>query len=177
MLRKLLALAALSCAFVGGAATAATTQADIKEPGWSFSGPLGMYDQAQLQRGFKVYTEVCAQCHSLNLISFGDLGGPGGPFYNPKYPNSNDNPVVKALRSNLTRRDQEDLGVRLALGDVLERRNRGEPAIEPTLPDRQLPVGPHSARADRELHVGDFFFARDIRNAEVSRLLGIEFLV
>ena len=26
---------------------------------WSFAGPFGKYDQAQLQRGFKVYHEVC----------------------------------------------------------------------------------------------------------------------
>jgi ubiquinol-cytochrome c reductase cytochrome c1 subunit len=99
MLRKLLALAALSCALVGGQALAATTQQEPAGPagGWKFSGPLGMYDQAQLQRGFKVYTEVCSQCHALSLISFGDLGAPGGPFYNPKYQNPNDNPVVKAV--------------------------------------------------------------------------------
>ena len=33
-------------------------------------GPLGKYDRGQLQRGLKVYAEVCAACHSLNLVSF-----------------------------------------------------------------------------------------------------------
>jgi ubiquinol-cytochrome c reductase cytochrome c1 subunit len=56
-----------------------------------------MYDQAQLQRGFKVYSQVCSSCHSINYIAFHNLGDPGGPFWNPKYPNSNDNPVVKAV--------------------------------------------------------------------------------
>ena len=46
---------------------------------WSFSGPFGKYDQAQLQRGFKVYREVCQVCHGLTLLSFRNLAEPGGP--------------------------------------------------------------------------------------------------
>src|SRR5690606_22088166 len=37
-----------------------------REQNWSFSGPFGTYDKAQLQRGLKVYKEVCAACHSLD---------------------------------------------------------------------------------------------------------------
>lgn len=48
---------------------------------WSFSGPFGMYDQAQLQRGFKVYKEVCAACHSLSMLSFRNLAEAGGPGF------------------------------------------------------------------------------------------------
>jgi cytochrome c1 len=48
---------------------------------WSFSGPFGTYDTAQLQRGFKVYREVCSACHSMNLLSFRNLGEPGGPDF------------------------------------------------------------------------------------------------
>jgi ubiquinol-cytochrome c reductase cytochrome b/c1 subunit len=48
---------------------------------WSFSGPFGIYDQAQLQRGFKVYKEVCSTCHSLKLIAFRNLADPGGPDF------------------------------------------------------------------------------------------------
>jgi ubiquinol-cytochrome c reductase cytochrome c1 subunit len=40
---------------------------------WSFAGPFGKYDKAQLQRGLKVYTEVCAACHSMNLVAFRTL--------------------------------------------------------------------------------------------------------
>lgn len=36
-------------------------------------GPLGKFDNAQLQRGFLVFEKVCASCHSLNLVSFRDL--------------------------------------------------------------------------------------------------------
>ncbi len=46
---------------------------------WSFSGHLGRFDQAQLQRGFQVYREVCSNCHSLNLVAFHNLEDGGGP--------------------------------------------------------------------------------------------------
>jgi cytochrome c1 len=48
---------------------------------WSFHGPFGTYDQAQLQRGFKVYREVCSTCHSLKLLAFRNLADPGGPDF------------------------------------------------------------------------------------------------
>ena len=48
---------------------------------WSFSGPFGKFDRAQLQRGFKVYHDVCQNCHSLKLVSFRNLAEPGGPEF------------------------------------------------------------------------------------------------
>ncbi len=48
---------------------------------WSFSGPFGTFDRAQLQRGFKVYKEVCAACHGLEKIAFRTLAEPGGPGF------------------------------------------------------------------------------------------------
>ncbi len=48
---------------------------------WSFSGPFGLYDPEQLQRGFKIYREVCSTCHSLKLLAFRDLTDRGGPGF------------------------------------------------------------------------------------------------
>ncbi len=48
---------------------------------WSFHGPFGKFDQAQLQRGFQVYHSVCGSCHSLNLVAFRDLADSGGPGF------------------------------------------------------------------------------------------------
>ena len=48
---------------------------------WSFSGPFGKFDRAQLQRGFKVYREVCQNCHGLALLSFRNLAEEGGPGF------------------------------------------------------------------------------------------------
>jgi ubiquinol-cytochrome c reductase cytochrome c1 subunit len=44
-----------------------------KQQDWSFAGPFGKYDKGQLQRGLKVYTEVCSACHSMSLVSFRTL--------------------------------------------------------------------------------------------------------
>jgi ubiquinol-cytochrome c reductase cytochrome c1 subunit len=102
MLRKLFALSALLTLGLSAPALAATTQAPLKDVAWSFSGPFGQYDQEQLQRGFKVYREVCSSCHSMKLVAFHDLGGAGGPFWDPKYPAAkvNDNPYVKAIAAD-----------------------------------------------------------------------------
>jgi ubiquinol-cytochrome c reductase cytochrome c1 subunit len=41
-----------------------------KEESWTFAGPFGTYDKGQLQRGLKVYKEVCSACHSMRLVPF-----------------------------------------------------------------------------------------------------------
>jgi ubiquinol-cytochrome c reductase cytochrome b/c1 subunit len=48
---------------------------------WSFHGMFGRYDPGQLQRGFKIYREVCSVCHGLKLVAFRTLGQPGGPEF------------------------------------------------------------------------------------------------
>ncbi|WP_273754463.1 cytochrome c1 [Bartonella sp. MM73XJBT.G] len=44
-----------------------------KKQEWSFSGPFGVYDKAQLRRGLKVYKQVCSSCHGLRYVAFRDL--------------------------------------------------------------------------------------------------------
>ena len=46
------------------------SRADVS---FSFDGPFGNWDRQQLQRGFQVYKEVCAACHSLNFVAFRNL--------------------------------------------------------------------------------------------------------
>jgi cytochrome c1 len=48
---------------------------------WSFAGPFGKYDVGQIQRGLKIYHDVCSNCHSLSLVAFRNLADPGGPGY------------------------------------------------------------------------------------------------
>lgn len=57
---------------------------EIPRKDWSFAPPLGTYDNAQLQRGFQVYQSVCANCHSMRLLSYRNLGEQGGPQFSPK---------------------------------------------------------------------------------------------
>ena len=53
----------------------------IERQKWSFGGLLGKFDDAQLQRGFQVYMEVCARCHGVKRIHFRNLAEPGGPGF------------------------------------------------------------------------------------------------
>jgi ubiquinol-cytochrome c reductase cytochrome b/c1 subunit len=74
--------AALAGTFIATApALAQTEQVPPPRLKWSFSGPFGTFDEAQLQRGFKIYREVCSTCHSLDLLSFRNLADPGGPGF------------------------------------------------------------------------------------------------
>ncbi|MEX6724104.1 cytochrome c1 [Parapedomonas caeni] len=44
---------------------------------FAHQGIFGTYDRAQLQRGFQVYKEVCAACHSLHRVAFRNLADLG----------------------------------------------------------------------------------------------------
>ena len=58
--------------------------AEMTEPlkvDWSFKGLTGTFDRASLQRGFQVYKEVCSSCHSMQYLSYRNLGEPGGPEF------------------------------------------------------------------------------------------------
>ena len=68
----------------GLAAPVAAQEAGPAEPAkqhWSFAGIFGTYDQNQLQRGFQVFREVCASCHSARLLAFRNLAEEGGPGF------------------------------------------------------------------------------------------------
>jgi ubiquinol-cytochrome c reductase cytochrome c1 subunit len=70
---------------VGGSGAALAQDAADDQPkpprqSWSFYGVFGKFDQAQLQRGFQVYKEVCSNCHRLS-IAFRTLADPDGPGY------------------------------------------------------------------------------------------------
>jgi len=62
-------------------AQAAEAGAPIERQNWSFAGIFGTYDEHQLQRGFQVFREVCASCHSADLMAFRNLSEPGGPGF------------------------------------------------------------------------------------------------
>ena len=75
-------LAGLAMAAVAASASMAaeeegsTPPYPLKKPRdihWSFAGPFGHWDLGQLQRGLKVYKEVCSACHSMNLVAFRSL--------------------------------------------------------------------------------------------------------
>ena len=54
---------------------------DYLKTDWSFKGLFGKFDRGSLQRGYQVYTEVCASCHSMKYLSYRNLGEEGGPEF------------------------------------------------------------------------------------------------
>jgi ubiquinol-cytochrome c reductase cytochrome b/c1 subunit len=82
MVSTVLALVVAGGLLVGGVDNARAAEQDAP-PGnkWSFAGPFGKFDRGSLQRGLKVYKEVCSNCHALSYIAFRNLGDPGGPGY------------------------------------------------------------------------------------------------
>ena len=75
MIRRI--FAALVATLLAGPALAAGGDFALTKRDWSFNGPFGTFDKAAMQRGFQVYREVCAGCHSMQYIAFrnfADLG-------------------------------------------------------------------------------------------------------
>jgi ubiquinol-cytochrome c reductase cytochrome c1 subunit len=73
---RLTGLAALLVA-AASAAVAAEGDIDLPRQEWSFNSVFGTYNEADSKRGLQVYTEVCAACHSLSLVSYRHLSGIG----------------------------------------------------------------------------------------------------
>jgi len=97
MKKLALAVAVLASIAVAAPAMAAGGAKHPRSGGFSFEGPFGTFDQAQLQRGYKVYKEVCSACHSMDLMHFRTLGERGGPFYDPEAESPAANRYVRAL--------------------------------------------------------------------------------
>ncbi len=78
---------------------------------WSFKGLTGKFDRASLQRGFQVYKEVCSSCHSMQYLSYRNLGEPGGPEFSEA--------EVKAIAASIEIEDGPD-----SLGEMFTRPGR-----------------------------------------------------
>ncbi len=80
-------------------------------------GPLGTYKTAQLQRGLKVYSEVCAACHSMNLVAFRDFAALG-------YTEDEVKAIAKGWKTEVPSINPET----------------GEPATRPGIPADKIPA-------------------------------------
>jgi ubiquinol-cytochrome c reductase cytochrome c1 subunit len=83
---------------------------------FAHDGPLGKYDRGELQRGLKVYAEVCAACHSLNLVAFRDFAALG-------YSEEQVKALAKAWKTEVPSINPET----------------GEPATRPAIPADKIP--------------------------------------
>eukprot|EP01036_Dinobryon_divergens_P046427 gene46427-62096_t len=128
MTKRALGLAGLALGAVLAAATSAfAATGHVEKPprmGWTFAGPFGFYDDAQLQRGFKVYREVCSACHSMKKLSFRNLAEPGGPGFTEDQ--------VKALAAEYTVQDGPN-----ETGEMFERPGRPSDRFPSPFPNEQ----------------------------------------
>lgn len=69
----------IAAAFLAGVSTVPAEAEKIELPDveWSWEGPFGAFDKAQLQRGLQIYTDSCSTCHSLGLIAYRNLSALG----------------------------------------------------------------------------------------------------
>jgi ubiquinol-cytochrome c reductase cytochrome b/c1 subunit len=83
MASAVIALLVAGGLFAGSVQDARAEDHGTSPPGqkWSFSGPFGKFDRGALQRGLKVYKEVCSSCHGLSYVAFRNLADSGGPGY------------------------------------------------------------------------------------------------
>ena len=75
---KLLATILVAIFFCGKAYSA---NEDLIKMNWSFGGITGKFERDSLQRGYQVYKEVCASCHSMQYLSYRNLSQKGGPEF------------------------------------------------------------------------------------------------
>ena len=66
---------------IGGHQANAAEKTDLLKVDWSFKGLFGKFDRGSLQRGYQVYSEVCASCHSMKYLSYRNLSEKGGPEF------------------------------------------------------------------------------------------------
>jgi len=71
------AVTAAAVLFGAGPASAAEETAELPDIEWTFEGPFGHFDRAQLKRGFQVYREVCSSCHGLKRVAYRNLADLG----------------------------------------------------------------------------------------------------
>lgn len=123
---RMISLAAVAVAgFTLATATAtkaAGEEVELKHVEWPFEGVFGTYDRDALRRGYKVYKEVCAVCHSMKYLHFRNLGEPGGPEF--------EDGQVKALAAEVTVEDGPDLS-----GDMFERPGKPRDAFPSPYPN------------------------------------------
>jgi ubiquinol-cytochrome c reductase cytochrome c1 subunit len=97
MMTKFTALLIAGLVAFAGTSYAEESAKPAENVPFSFEGPFGTFDRAQLQRGYKVYKEVCSNCHSMKHVAFRNLADKGGPNFTEDQ--------VKALAATFTVKD------------------------------------------------------------------------
>ena len=118
---KLAAAGALVATMCSGSALAAGEAIELPSQSWPFKGIFGTFDRAALQRGFQIYQEVCAGCHSIRLVAYRNLSALG---YNED--------EIKAIAAEATVIDGPD-----EEGEMFERPGKPADRFVPPFPNDQ----------------------------------------
>lgn len=135
-MKKLASLALAGLLLASGSAIAAEGQKTAKGISFSFEGPFGTFDRQQLQRGYKVYKEVCANCHSARFVKFRNLSE-GGIFNEEQ---------VKALAATYTVKDGPD-----ASGEMFDRPGLPSDAFPSPFPNAEAAKSANGGAAPPDL--------------------------
>jgi len=137
MIKRTILIAAAIVGFAAPALAAGETPAPPQLT-WSFHGLLGKFDRAQLQRGFKVYREVCSNCHSLTYVAFRNLAEEGGPEFSEAQ--------VRALAAEYKVQDGPN-----DAGDMFERPARAADHFPPPFPNENAAAAANGGKAPPDL--------------------------
>ncbi len=151
--KSVLLPAALIAGLMAGSVTARAQEGANPLPAeqsWSFKGPFGRYDTAQLQRGYQVYREVCSNCHSMHFMSFRNLGDAGGPGFTDSQ--------IKALSASYKVQDGPNDS-----GDMFDRPGRASDPFPAPFPNEQAARAANGGALPPDMSV--LAKARDIEGA------------
>lgn len=137
MMKRTLLIAAAVLGFSAPAFASGETPVPPAQK-WTFAGPFGTFDRAQLQRGFKVYREVCASCHGLTYVAFRNLAEEGGPEFSEVQ--------VKALAAEYKIQDGPN-----DAGDMFERPGRPADRFPAPFPNENAAAAANGGKAPPDL--------------------------
>ena len=92
IIKILIIVLILNCNSLINSSVAAEDKVPLLKQNWSFQKFFGTFDRASLQRGYQVYAEVCASCHSMKYVYYRNLAEDGGPEFSQEQ--------AKAIASN-----------------------------------------------------------------------------
>jgi ubiquinol-cytochrome c reductase cytochrome c1 subunit len=69
----LVAVLAGALSIAGAQIARAEEGPELPKVDWSFNGPVGSFDRAQLKRGWQVFKQVCSACHSAHQLYYRNL--------------------------------------------------------------------------------------------------------
>jgi ubiquinol-cytochrome c reductase cytochrome c1 subunit len=106
------AIASASAEEKAAGAAAAPQHYEVQRQNWTFGGMFGYFDEQQLRRGYKIYKNVCSNCHNMRFIAYRNLGDVGGP--------------------HLSQEEVQALAAEAQVTDGVN--DQGEPAVRPGKP-------------------------------------------